>query len=116
MTDRVLVALDREVANGLHDAATADEALTAIEHEVVAALEVDPDEQVEQVARAIAGTIFKPGTVDKAFTGDGLELVRDQAMKQARAVLVSLTGGDGLVEGRQEPPAVTTDEGGKANG
>ena len=55
-----------------------------------AALEVGPETRIEQVARAIAGCTFGPGTVDKAFTGEGLELVRDQAMKQARAAVSAL--------------------------
>ena len=53
MSNQVILVLDRELANGLHDAATADEALTAIEHEVVAALEVDPETRIEHIARAI---------------------------------------------------------------
>lgn len=53
MGEKVIVALDRDLANRLHDAATADDALGQIEHEVVAALDRDREELETRIATLI---------------------------------------------------------------
>ena len=111
MSNQVILVLDRELANGLHDAATADEALTAIEHEVVAALEVDPETRIEHIARAIYGAFLSdhgksPDTHDSMWRVVCTK--KDQYRRQAQAALSALCENPGqergLVDGASPTP------------
>lgn len=98
----VLVALDREMVDRLHHADTADDALMDIEHEVVAALEVDPEVLVEQVARAIAKNDgWWPNGLRQMFdTREAYERDREEYFSQARAAIACLSRSDGKGDSR----------------
>lgn len=94
MSDMVLVALDREKAEWLAFDASVNGNVEAARI-VDAALAADPSVLEEQIARAIAGVTFKPGTVDRFFSDPTMSVVKDQALAQARAVVRVLTNQDG---------------------
>lgn len=98
MSDMVLVAMARAEAESLLGEPRSKGLLdpswdTPAEAKVRAALGRDPAVLEEQIARAICGVTFKPGTVDRFFSDPTMSVVKDQALAQARAVLASIGEG-----------------------
>lgn len=93
MNGKVILALERKKAEllaRLTAGALIGSPTRTLNGPIHAALDRDPDELVEQVARGICGAALSKGTVEKVFREH--ERMADAFRRQGEAAIAALTG------------------------